>query len=134
MALMATEILDFLAAEGLIGGATGWARAATYLPPSPDQVIAVFSTPGDPPEITPSGSAETAYDEPGFQVRGRGAEFGAEALENKMWAVYRALHDGDVGGNYVLVRAVQSGPMMMGYDASGRPEMTWNFSVIRERS
>jgi len=138
MSLIVTDVLDFLEAEGLIAGATGWARAAAYLPPSPDQVIAVFETSGTEPELTPIGSTETPLDEPGFQVRGRSTEFGYAALRNKMGAIFRALHGSTLAPAsgeppYILVKAVQSAPLPLGLDENNRFGQTWNFQVIRER-
>ncbi len=138
MALLITDVLDFLVAEGIIGGATGWTRGAAYLPPDPDQIIAVFETTGLVPEVVKTGSTEQSYDNPGFQVRGRGTEFGYEALRIKMGQVYRTLHGSALGpasGDpmYVIVTAVQSGPLPIGLDDESRPGLTWNFIAMRER-
>lgn len=138
MARLVTDVLDFLGDQGIIDGGTGWTGFAGYLPPDPDQVIVVYETPGSDPELIPAGSVETAYDEPGFQVRGRGAEFGYAALRDKMGAIYRALHGSELApasGDpaYVLVRAVQSAPLPLGLDDNSRPHFTWNFLALRER-
>lgn len=137
MGLLA-DVLDHLEAAGLVGGASGWARAAGYLPPTPDRVIAVFETPGPPPEVVKAGSTEPAYDAPRFQVRGRGAPFGYEALRARMEDVYLALHDSTLSpatGDpaYVRVDALQSGPLSLGLDENSRPGLTWNFETLRER-
>lgn len=138
MALLVTDVLDFLEAEGLIAGATGWARASSGLPPSPNKVIVVFESGGFPPELKPIGSDETEYDQPTFQVRGRGEEFGYQELRNKMGAIYRALHGSELAPasgdpDYVLVRAMQAGPFPLGLDKNDRPGLTWNFTALRER-
>lgn len=138
MTLMVDDVLDFLVAEGLVGGATGWTVAYGHLPPTPDQVIAVFETPGLPPEAAPAGSTETEYDEPGFQIRGRGATFGMAALRILMGQIYRALHKSSLApatGDpaYVFVFAEQSGPLTLGLDDDSRPSLTWNFRCMRER-
>ncbi len=138
MALLVTDVLDFLQAEGLIAGATGWERAASGLPPEPDKVIVVFESGGFPPELKPVGSAETEYDEPTFQVRGRADKFGYGALRAKMGAIYLALHGSELApasGDpaYVLVRAMQAGPFPLGLDKNDRPGLTWNFTALRER-
>lgn len=138
MTLMVDDVLDFLADEGLIGGATGWTAAYGHLPPTPDQVIVVFETPGLPPEKAQTGSSETEYDEPGFQIRGRGAEYGMEALRTLMGQIYRALHGSSLSpatGDpaYVFVFAEQSGPLTLGLDDASRPGLTWNFRCMRER-
>ena len=138
MALLITDVLDFLVAEGLIGGATGWAQAAGYIPPEGDKVIAVFETAGLVPEVVKAGSDEQAYDDPGFQIRGRGAEFGYDELRQKMGAVYRSLHGSTLGPTtgdpaYVFVYGVQSGPLPLGLDDKSFPHLTWNFIAMRER-
>lgn len=138
MAQLIDDVLDYLEAQGLIRGATGWSGFANYLPPTPDQVIAVFPTPGLEPEEAPAGSTETEYDYPGFQVRGRGTVFGSSALLDKLGAVFRSLHGSTLspaGGDpiYVYVYAVQSGPLPLGHDQNDRPEFTWNFRAMRER-
>lgn len=136
--MLVIDVLDFLVEEDLIEGETGWTRAAAYLPPSPNQVIAVFETSGPPPESKPDGSTETEYDEPTFQIRGRGDEFGYEALRAKMGAIYRALHGSELSPEegdpqYVFVYATQSGPFQLGLDKDNRPGLTWNFKALRER-
>jgi len=138
MALLITDVLDFLVSEGVIGGATGWDQFAGYLPPDPDQVIVVFETPGLIPAIRKDGSTELEYDEPGFQIRGRSNKFDYEALRIKMGEVFRSLHGSDLSPatgdpTYVIVRAVQSGPLPLGLDDESRNGMTWNFEAMRER-
>lgn len=136
--MLITDVLDFLEDLNLVGGATGWRRAAGFLPPSPDRVIAVFETTGLEPELVRVGSTEQAYDNPGFQVRGRGAEWGYADLRDRMGKIYRALHGSELAPAtgapaYVYVHAVQSGPLTLGLDDSNRPGMTWNFIAMRER-
>lgn len=138
MALLITDVLNFLVSEGIIEGATGWTRGAGYLPPDPDQVIAVFETPGLVPEVVKTGSTEQAYDNPGFQIRGRGGEFGYDALRQKMGQVFRTLHESVLAPTsgdplYVIVTAVQSGPLPIGLDEESRPGLVWNFTAMRER-
>ena len=138
MALLITDVLDYLEDQGLVAGATGWTRAAGFMPPSPDKIVAVFESPGDPPEMTKAGSGETAYDEPGFQVRVRATKHDYASARAKIGAVFRALHGSSLApatGDpvYVLVRAVQSGPLPLGLDESNRPDLTWNFTAKRER-
>ena len=138
MARLVTDVLDFLEAEGLVGGASGWVRATDYLPPDPDKIIAVFPTPGLEPELIKDGSAEQKYDDLGFQVRGRAEAHDWPALEARMGQVFRALHGSTLAPStgdpaYVLIRAVQSGPLPLGLDQGDRPGMSWNFVAIRER-
>lgn len=135
MASLLDDIASFLTSSGLVGGATGWTVAKGGTDPSPDKIITLGETGGPEPELSPSGSTETTYDEPTFQVRGRGEAFGYEALRAKMGAIYVALHGSVLGKStdYVLVRAVQSGPLSLGLDSNDRPMLTWNFSALRRR-
>lgn len=137
MSRLVQDVLGFLEDANLVEGATGWTASAGYMPDDPDQVIAVFETPGAEPELTPVGSSETAYDEPSFQVRGRAGKFGYDTLRDQMGAIFRALHGADLDGfgdqAYVLVRGVQSAPLPLGLDDASRPGMTWNFTALRER-
>lgn len=140
MALLLTDVRNYLVEEGLVetGGDPSWDCWCGYLPPSPDAGIAIFETSGAVPETKKSGSTETEYDEPHFQVRGRGEKFGLETLREKMGAIYRALHDSTLSPStgdpaYVFVFALQSAPFSLGLDDSQRPGMTWNFKALRER-
>ena len=139
MSLLLTDVTAFLVSEGLIEGATEWVKKSGHMPSSPDKVIVVYETGGFPPESAPDSSDETEYDEPTFQVRGRGVAFGYEELRTKMGAIYRALHGSELApasGDpvYVYVYAIQSGPFPLGLDkVDDRPEMTWNFKALRER-
>ena len=96
-------------------------------------MIVVYETGGGDPEIVADGSSEIAYDNPSFQIRGRGEKLGMEALRAKMGAVYRALHSGDLGSDYVFCYAKNSGPMLIGLDKASRPGLTWNFNTMRRR-
>jgi minor capsid protein len=133
------DVIDFLEDEGLVNDSGGWTAFAGTLPPSPDRSVAVFETPGMEPETVKDGSAEVAYDRPGFQVRIRGDEHGYEAMRDRLGAIFRALHGTNLAGvttgssGYLQVWAVQSGPMPMGEDHESRPGATWNFRTWRER-
>lgn len=139
MALL-DDVIDFLDSAGLVNdGSDGWQGFKSYLPPSPDRVLAVFETPGLEAEGRKPGTGETPYDSPGFQIRIRGDRFGYEAMRARLQAVFESLHEADLNGvttgspQWLLCRAVQSGPLPLGLDESGRPGATWNFQAIRER-
>lgn len=130
MALL-DDIGTHLTTAGVVGGATGWVLSKGYMPPTPDQVLAVFETPGEPPEVG-KGDA-TVYDYPGFQVRVRGAKFGYSAARAKLQDVFDALHAREPSG-YVYVYAAGSGPLPLGNDAQQRPELTQNYRAMAARS
>lgn len=133
MTRLLTDVLGYLQTAGLVGGASGWSRAASYLPPEPDRVIVVFETGGNEPELLPDGSTELLYDEVTFQVRGRAEAFAYQALRDHLGEVYRALHGAAITADYVQVRATQAGPIQLGLDDRSRPGLTWNFTALRRR-
>jgi len=131
---MLDDILDFLEDEGHVSGSSGWVGVAGDEPPSPDACITVRETGGPPPEQPPEGSSETMQDQVTFQVRGRGEKEGYELLRTKMGDIYGSLHGGDLGTDFLEVRATQGAPFYIGRDNSDRPLMTWNYEARRERS
>ncbi len=128
-----TEIGNHLIDEGIVDGATGWLLQKSFMPSSPAKVVALFETPGEPAEVISEGSAETAYDQPTFQVRVRGDVRKYSDARSKMQQVFLALQAMEPGANFVYLYSNQSGPMPMGDDKSDRPEMTWNFVTFRAR-
>lgn len=137
MALL-DDIGDHLIAAGVVGGVTGWTLAKSFLPPSPDQVVALYETPGEAPDILRPGDSSTAFDKPGLQVRVRGAAHDYATARTKIQAVFAALHQSEPavtsGEPYIVyLYAVQSAPMPLGLDQSNRPELTWNFILMRQR-
>jgi hypothetical protein len=101
-----------------------------YQPHTPDKTITIYETGGPEPDQTPG----TTHDFPTFQVRGRGAEFGYEALRTKMQEVFDTLNNASISG-YVYVFGVDSGPIPLGYDKEDdRPQLVWNFKTMKVRS
>lgn len=120
-----TKLVD----DNVVGGATGWVLHKSYLPATPDNVIALFETGGAAPDQTPG----TAHDFPDFQVRGRSSEFTYDVLRDKMQEVFDSLNDATLSG-YIYTFAIQSGPIPMGFDKqNNRPELVWNFRTMKER-
>jgi len=127
MALL-DDIGSALTTAGLVGGATGWTLYKSYFPDKPDQVVGLFETGGDDPDLTEG----TKYDMPSFQVRVRGQEFEYDTARTKIEAVFSTLHDATVSG-YIFVFAVNSGPIPLGYDKNNRPDLSWNFQTMKAR-
>ena len=118
-----------LTSDDVVGGVTGWTLFKSYQPKSPDKTITIYETGGPEPDQTPG----TGYDFPTFQVRGRGAEFGYEALRSKMQDVFNSINNATISG-YVYIFAVDSGPIPLGYDKEdNRPQLTWNFKTMKAR-
>lgn len=127
MALL-DDVLSTLVTAGVVDDSS-WYGFKSYMPPTPDQSIAVFETPGEDPDQ----SDGTAYDLPGFQVRIRGEKFEYDVARTKAEAVFSALNNATISG-YVYVFAATSAPLPMGYDKSDRPELSWNFRCMKARS
>lgn len=124
------DIGTHLTTNSVVGGATGWTLFKSYQPASPDKTITIYETGGPEPDQTPG----TGHDFPTFQVRGRGTEFGYEALRTKMQEIFNTLNNASVSG-YVYILALDSGPVSLGYDKDGnRPQLVWNFKAMKIRS
>lgn len=137
MALL-DDIGDHLVAAGVVGGATGWTLAKSFSPSTPDKVVTLFETPGQTPEILRDGDGAPSYDYPGFQVRVRGTAMDYATARKKIYDIFVALHQAEPDGvsgdpTIVYIYGVQSAPMPLGHDPSNRPELTWNFQIMRER-
>lgn len=135
--MLLDEIGDYLTALGIVGGSTGWTLKKSFMPTSPNQVVCIYETPGEVPEIVAGDPKEKIYDKPGFQVRVRANPFDYESLRKKLRQIFDNLHQNEPpqtsGEIYVYVYAVSSGPMPMGIDSNNRPEATWNFRSMRRR-
>ena len=134
--MLLDQIADYLEAQGVVGGASGWVVQLSSMEPTPDKVVVLYDTPGDLPDIDDSGAEE--YDEPGFQVRVRGDIDGYEAARTKIQEVYDTLHKSEPPSAtgetaIVFVYATQSGPLPMGKDSNSRPELVWNFRALKQR-
>lgn len=136
------QIADWLINQGVVdagpGGPTGWQVFKSYQPPSPDQTVTLYETPGEVPEIITDISSESAYDFPGLQVRLRGTSMQYSAMRAQFQKIYKALHEQEptpvAGQNiFITLYSVNSGPMPMGLDEENRPEATWNFRTMRSR-
>lgn len=128
------EIGDYLTAQGLVGGATGWSLVKGDVPASPDQMVTLTETAGEASDPAYPLSRER------FQVRVRGAERHAgagayTAARDKIQALRVALH-GLINSTLGAVRYVQvlevASPAHLGYDANGRPEFVQTFATRRE--
>lgn len=127
------DIESFLVAQGLVGDTDGWVCRHNSHTESPDKQIVIYETGGSVPSVPKDGDASTTMDQITFMIRGRGEPGGGTALRARMGSIYRALHGGNLGSDFVLVRALQSGPMSLGRDANDRPGLTWNFEAYRNR-
>ncbi len=115
------DIVDYR--PNTVGGNT----FINQMPDQPDLAVALFDYPGPAPDI------KHPYDYPNVQVRVRGGLDPRPALA-LLDSIYDALHDlhrVELPGSIWLVwcRSMQSGPMPLGPDATGkRLEFTMNFN------
>lgn len=123
------DVLDVLVAAGLVDGGTGWKSALSNMPPDPDQVVALFETPGQAP------GAAVDIDYPGFQVRVRGNRKEYDVARAKLEACYLALHKltGTLSGTYYISILASGSVLPLGEDGNERPEITQNFQCQRSR-
>ena len=129
MALL-DSIGDYLTTQGLVGGATGWTLAKDWEPPSPDQVVTLFSAGGRPPE--------SAVRYPRFQVRVRGGSHGGSAAKAKIQAIFASLHESAPGyldsptSNAVDILAIDE-PILIDTDEKYRPAYVQRYEVLYTR-
>ena len=133
MSNLLDDVVSFLASVSLVDDVGGWSGFKGYLPTAPDKAIVIYETGGATPSVPKTGDSLPEMDQVTFQVRGRGDPRGMEALRGRMGSIYRALHGGDLGSDFVLARAIQSGPLSLGLDGNDRPGLTWNFEAFRRR-
>ena len=123
--ILLDSIHDYLVAQLIAGGVTGWSLYKGFLPDKSDQAVTIYETPGLAPE---NETLDTIY-RPAFQIRVRGPVFDYEATRAKMQEVRESVHDADISG-LVYVYATQSGPVPLGNDGNDRPNLTMNFRTM----
>jgi hypothetical protein len=128
MALLG-EIADYLDAQSLTGGATGWTAKTGRFSEESDQQVLVRATPGQTPE------AWTDLEYPGFQIVTRGPVDDVVTAEAQADRVFGALHrvtpGTALGGKvYAGLTALQS-PYVMEWDTQNRPIVVQNFRALR---
>lgn len=99
-------------------------------PPSPDNVVTIYDTPGFAPESTLTKGEEIW--QPAVQVRVRNSSYLASyALINDIKETLHALaHETWGETRYDLIRCAQE-PFLLDYDESGRPRFVANFDIQR---
>ncbi|WP_018350946.1 minor capsid protein [Longispora albida] len=125
---LADGLARYLATAGLVTYSATSASGNVFLddlPPAPDLAVAVALYAG------PESDTGLGYDEPSVQVTVRGPA-STQAAADLAAAVYDALHGlGPLrlpGGTHLLSCAgVQSGPVPLGLDESGRRRFAVNF-------
>lgn len=125
---LAADIGDWLASQGHVRGATGWAFCDQYRSDRQDQIVVAGQYAGFEPEH------KTGIERPGLQILVRSAEHDTDVAEAKIHAIFRDLTDGANwpatvnGSSYRSIQAVQS-PFLLEFDEKRRPVWAVNFKV-----
>lgn len=93
------------------------------LPPDPDTALAVYETPGLPPEHTMGNTAgQAACERPTIQVVARAATYAtARALSQKAFLLLDGLPKRVIGSTQYYYGKARQSPFLMGRDESGNP-------------
>ena len=134
MATVANSIAQYIATD-LGQGTLGTDVFVDAMPDasdgSIDTCVAVYSLPGQPPELA-VGAGQTTTDRPGFMVACRALD-PATAVANEL-AIYQALHGQAAvtihGTYFILIASAQSGPTPLGRDARQRNVYTRSFRTM----
>lgn len=128
-----SEIGDYLVAQNLVEGSSGWRLFhGTGMPAEPDQVVVLMEAAGLRPEMS---VPELTY--PQFQVTARGAKLDYDTVRDKLKEIYDLLHGGNTGRRslggvtYHHILAL-SDPIPLGLDDNERPEIVQNYHTARE--
>jgi hypothetical protein len=122
------EVADYLEAEGVAGGDTGWTLFTGFLPTSPHRAVAVFPAGGLAPE------AKNPLRHPQVQVRVRGNPQEQTAPYEKVEEVLAALRrvrNQVLGAGYYAHLLPASDVLALGQDQSQRFEYTVTFRAAR---
>lgn len=135
MTLLLDEIRDYLIAQGVAGGLTGWPIYEGYFPDESDQMVGLFETGGYPADTLERENLRLT-----FQIRVRAARFDYATARNQIEALFNQLQDASQSaGSPVLlsgiiyIQAMQVAPLFFN-DDRGRPNFTQNYNVLRLKS
>jgi hypothetical protein len=126
MGLLA-DIVSILQTAGI--GTAGTNLFYSTMPPTPDLCVCVYSYAGRSPSRIPR------YEQPGLQIKVRGAAEGYDAAETKMQSVLSTLHGKGsftVSTNKYKAILATGSPFFMGFDENKRPMIVCNFAVIKD--
>lgn len=132
------DVKTMLDEAGITGGGTGWVCKLGTMPATPDQVVALFESPGRPHEATPGTSPQSdRLTYPNLQVRVRGAEHDYESTRAKLQEVDEFLHAKvsvtPTGSAATFLHILALGSALpLGDDENGRPGVSQNFHTARQ--
>ena len=123
------DIMTKLETDLVSGGVTGWESMKSFMPTTPDKVVAVFDVGGSPADQSESVNQ---FDDISFQVRVRSEEHKYQEAALKMDEVFTSLNNATIAGyTYIFSDSVQ--PISLGFDKNNRPELVMNFSGMKQR-
>lgn len=129
------DVQDYLAAQSIVDGATGWPSARRRMHDGDGDKLVVITEDGGPePEMAATvGIGSAAWRDPAVQVRVRGEPWKGDAAFAIAEAVFTALNgliDETINSTrYMRVVAQTSGPVFLGYDKKNRPDFTISFRM-----
>ncbi|MGH9255469.1 MAG: hypothetical protein ACRD3C_12990 [Vicinamibacterales bacterium] len=139
MASAVLDVFNFLIAQNLVGGTTGWAILRRRLMDAPvgDKLVIVGEDGGNPPEMPATGGIGSAVlADKGVLVTVRAAAADSDASFQKASDILVALHGlrgatlVSGGELYFGVRALTPEPVFAGFDDRGRPLHTVAFRLL----
>lgn len=119
------DIRTYLTAQGVVEGVTGWECHLGTEPSSPDKVVTIYETGGNPPARA-FGSSSADVPRPSFQIRVRGEAQDYATPRAKMSTIIQTLNKADVTATLVLIGA-NSAPLPLGMDDNNRHRFVYNF-------
>jgi hypothetical protein len=137
MADVVNDVYDFLLAQSIAGGASGWDLHRRHIADSPaaDRLVVVTEDGGAPPEIKDTaGIGDSAMHDVGVLVTVRADAWNGDASKAKAQEIIAALHGkrsivvGDT--TYMRVRARTPEPVFAGFDEHGKPRHTVGLMLL----
>ena len=100
-------------------------------PPTPDNTVTIFDTPGAGPQLT--FDRDERYDYPTIQIRVRNQNYldGYTMIHNIKILLHGLSHETWNGTTYELIKCMQD-PFILDYDANGLPRFVCNFEIQRK--
>lgn len=141
MANTVLDVYNYLIAQNLAGGATGWdlLRRKVMDDPVGDQLVVVSEDGGSTPELpVTSGLGNAPLVTKGVLVTVRATQNDGDASFTKANAILAALHGlrgvelVSGGGLYYSIRAMTGEPVFAGYDDRERPMHTVAFRLLAD--
>ena len=125
------DIKDILEAESSLGLTFATNLFVGYEPPTPDECVTIFDTPGFPTQLTLGGDGDD-YFYPSVQIRVRSNSYidGWDLIQD-ITTVLHGLSQEPWNATLYSVIKCSSGPAMLDWDNNNRPRFIVNFDIQR---